>query len=90
MNDINDLSTFLQPPTTQVDLVHTLASFSVCVLMSFVLRQVYLKRSFSLSGKHHIGSILPVDLAAFVRKRYKIKLPRLKFLRICNTFQYFL
>ncbi|MGB0592617.1 MAG: hypothetical protein ACPGU1_23330, partial [Myxococcota bacterium] len=60
MSDINALSSFLQPPTNQVDLVHTLASFAVCIVMSFVLRQFYLRRSFSLSGKHHIGAILPV------------------------------
>lgn len=60
MNSVNDLSSFLQPVTNQVDILHTLLSFLVCILMSFVLRAFYLHRSFSLSGKHHIGSILPI------------------------------
>ena len=32
----------------------------MCVLMSFITRDFYIKRSFSLTGKMHIGSIIPV------------------------------
>jgi len=45
---------------TQVELLPTLFNFFVCIAMSFVLRSVYLRRSFSLTGKNHIGSILPI------------------------------
>lgn len=60
MNNVNDLSSFLQPVTMQVDILHTMLSFVVCILMSFVLRKFYISLSYSLSGKHHIGSILPI------------------------------
>ena len=46
--------------TYQVALVPTLFSFSICVIMSFILREVYLRRSFSLTGKNHIASIIPI------------------------------
>ena len=45
---------------TQVELLPTLFNFFICIAMSFVLRSVYLRRSFSLTGKNHIGSILPI------------------------------
>ena len=44
----------------QLDLIPTLFSFSMCVLMSFIVRDFYIKRSFSLTGKMHIGSIIPI------------------------------
>lgn len=28
--------------------------------MSFIIRHIYIRRSFSLTGKHHIGSIFPI------------------------------
>ena len=43
-----------------LDLIPTLYSFFMCVIMSFILRDFYIKRSFSLTGKMHIGSIIPV------------------------------
>ena len=45
---------------TQVELLPTLFNFFICIAMSFVLRSVYLRRSFSLTGKNHIGSIIPI------------------------------
>ena len=44
----------------QVEIVPTLFSFVLCVLMSFILRYFYIRRSYSLTGKSHIGSILPI------------------------------
>ena len=44
----------------QVEIIPTLFSFILCVLMSFILRYFYIRRSFSLTGKSHIGSILPI------------------------------
>ena len=57
MIDINEL---LTPNLTQLDLIPTLFSFFMCVLMSFITRDFYIKRSFSLTGKMHIGSIIPI------------------------------
>ena len=45
---------------SQLDLISTLYSFTLCVIMSFILRAFYIKRSFSLTGKTHIASILPI------------------------------
>ena len=44
----------------QVEIIPTLFSFILCVLMSFILRYFYIRRSYSLTGKSHIGSILPI------------------------------
>ena len=61
MNDFtNNLNDLITPSMNQVDLVPTLFSFLMCVIMSFILREFYIKRSFSLSGKLHIGSVIPV------------------------------
>ena len=63
MNDSenNSLLELLSSGTaTQVELLPTLFNFFLCIAMSFVLREVYLRRSFSLTGKSHIGSIIPI------------------------------
>lgn len=60
MNDAYSLSRLLQPESTQLDLLQTLFNFSICILMAFILRYFYISRSFSLTGKLHIGSIIPV------------------------------
>lgn len=44
----------------QLDIVTVLVNFFLCVFMSFLLRRFYLARSYSLTGKNHIGSIIPI------------------------------
>jgi hypothetical protein len=56
---------FSQNIIIQMDYISVLVNFVLCVLMSFILRSFYIKRSFSLTGKKHIGSIIPI-LAAVV------------------------
>ena len=58
--EISDLGGLLSPNLSQLELMPTLFSFAVCVIMSFIVRDVYLKRSFSLTGKSHVGSIIPI------------------------------
>jgi len=65
MNDLIDISELVTPSMTQLDLITTLFSFIMCILMSFIVRDFYIRRSFSLTGKMHIGSIIPV-LSAIV------------------------
>ena len=60
MNNFANLNELLTPNISQVDLIPTLFSFFMCVVMSFIVRDFYIKRSFSLTGKMHIGSIIPV------------------------------
>ena len=43
-----------------VSIFPTLISFLICVIMSFILRSVYIQRSFSLNSKTQIGNILPI------------------------------
>jgi uncharacterized membrane protein YhiD involved in acid resistance len=40
-------------------------NFILCVLMSFMVRSFYIKYSVSLTGKHHIGVVIPI-LASIV------------------------
>jgi len=44
----------------QLDIFSVLVNFFLCVVMSFLLRRFYISRSFSLTGKTHIGSIIPI------------------------------
>ena len=60
MNNLLDINQLINPNIDQLDIIPTLFSFFICVLMSFIVRDVYIKRSFSLTGKMHIGSIIPV------------------------------
>ena len=60
MNQITDIYDLMTPNMTQLELVPTLFSFFMCITMSFIVRDFYIKRSFSLTGKMHIGSIIPV------------------------------
>ena len=60
MINLTDINELITPNLTQLDLIPTLFSFFMCVLMSFIARDFYIKRSFSLTGKMHIGSIIPV------------------------------
>ena len=60
MLDFSLLDQISTPDMVYLDLIPTLYSFFMCVIMSFILRDFYIKRSFSLTGKMHIGSIIPV------------------------------
>jgi len=58
--NLSDINQLINPNIDQLEIIPTLFSFVICVLMSFILRDFYIKRSFSLTGKMHIGSIIPV------------------------------
>ena len=60
MNNLLDINELINPNIAQLDIIPTLFSFFICVLMSFIVRDFYIKRSFSLTGKMHIGSIIPI------------------------------
>ena len=44
----------------ELDLFSVIFNFSLCVLMSFIARMFYIKYSTSLTGKHHIGTVIPI------------------------------
>jgi hypothetical protein len=61
MEELEYLSKVLsQNISTQNDYVSVMIDFVLCVLMSFILRNFYIRRSFSLTGKMHIGTIIPI------------------------------
>ena len=60
MNNLLDINQLINPNIAQLDIIPTLFSFVICVLMSFIVRDFYIKRSFSLTGKMHIVSIIPI------------------------------
>lgn len=60
MSEFADLSALLQSESNQLDILQTLFNFFVCIVMAFILRKFYINRSYSLSGKLHIGSVLPI------------------------------
>ncbi len=60
MNDLDKLMELFPTGTEQLDLLPTLFNFILCFVMAFVVREFYVRRSFSLTGKNHIGSILPI------------------------------
>lgn len=60
IRDFINMNELLTPNMSQVELIPTLFSFVLCVIMSFIVRDFYIRRSFSLTGKQHIGSIIPV------------------------------
>jgi hypothetical protein len=59
-NNILTIAESFQVASNQLDLLPVLFNFVLCVSMSFVIRSFYIHRSFSLTGKHHIASILPI------------------------------
>jgi len=45
---------------TQADIYALIYNLVICIAMSFILRSFYIKYSISLTGKYHIGSVLPL------------------------------
>ena len=41
-------------------IITILFNFGLCMIMAFIVRSFYVNRSFSLTGKNHIGAILPI------------------------------
>ena len=60
MDSLVNLKELVTPNVSQLELIPTLFSFIMCVIMSFIVRDFYIKRSYSLTGKMNIGSIIPV------------------------------
>lgn len=60
MESLNQLKDLIPLNPGELGLVQTLISFFMCMVMAFIVRAVYMRRSYSLTGKNHIGSILPL------------------------------
>jgi len=45
---------------TNLDYISVIINFVMCILMSFIARSFYINYSTSLTGKHHIGTVIPI------------------------------
>ena len=63
MNSLYELSMIGGIP--DIGIFSVTINFILCVFMSFVIRSFYIKYSVSLTGKHHIGVVIPI-LASIV------------------------
>ncbi len=52
--------TFEMPSAASITPLNFLINISLCAVASFILRNAYLALSRSLTGRHHIGHIIPV------------------------------
>ncbi|MDG1858368.1 MAG: DUF4956 domain-containing protein, partial [Emcibacteraceae bacterium] len=60
MENLDILQDAIPMNLTELHILPTFFNFFMCILVSFVIRHVYVQRSFSLTGKNHIGSIFPI------------------------------
>ena len=59
--DQNDIiSSLSMSSSPDISFVETLINFLLCVGMSFVVRAFYIRYSVSLTGKHHVGVVIPL------------------------------
>ena len=54
------ITEYLLPGGTDTDLSVIIFNFILCIIFSFILKSFYTRNSFSLTGKYHIGPILPI------------------------------
>jgi len=57
---MNQIQSFLMNPAAPVEVLPTLMNFFLCIVVAFIVRSFYIYRSLALTGKQHIGSILPI------------------------------
>ena len=60
MEKIDLISTLSSSGAADVSVLITIFNFALCVGMSFLVRAFYVKYSVSLTGKNHIGVVIPV------------------------------
>ena len=60
MEEILNINDSIGISAEQTDIPFVLVNFFACVLISFLVRRFYINYSYSLTGKHHIGSIIPI------------------------------
>ena len=60
MDELLQLQDSLGIGTEPLNILTTLFNLIFCLIMSFIVRMFYINFSFSLTGKLHIGSIIPI------------------------------
>ena len=51
---------FTLPSVTPVNITDLFINLMFCVVAAFLLRSLYVRKSISLSGKFHIGTVIPI------------------------------
>ncbi len=60
MDNFQQLFELYSQTNNQITIFQALINFIICMVLSFIVRAFYVKRSFSLVGKSHIASIIPI------------------------------
>jgi hypothetical protein len=60
MDQVVKFGDIISTQADQLSIAAILFNFLICAVMAFVLRKFYMIRSFSLTGKTHIGSVIPI------------------------------
>lgn len=60
MADLEPFTNFLNQGTDDLNLAFVIINFSLAMITSFAVKAFYINYSLSLTGKMHIGSILPI------------------------------
>ena len=60
MDNFQQLFELYSQTNNQITIFQALINFLICMVLSFIVRAFYVKRSFSLVGKSHIASIIPI------------------------------
>jgi len=62
---MGSLESLLNLEPTNLEFIPVFINFALCIAMSFIARSFYISYSTSLTGKYHIGNIIPI-LSAIV------------------------
>lgn len=57
---MNEVSNLIGSGISDLDSTAIAVNFILCVIMSFIARLFYIRFSTSLTGKHHIGTVIPI------------------------------
>tara|TARA_B100000242_G_scaffold291993_1_gene266439 strand:+ start:1982 stop:2653 length:672 start_codon:yes stop_codon:yes gene_type:complete len=57
---MNGIENLLSTSISDLDVISVGLNFILCVGMSFIARTFYIRFSTSLTGKHHIGTVIPI------------------------------
>lgn len=60
MNNFQELLELYSQTNSQITFFQTIINFFICMTLSFIVRAFYMNRSFTLIGKTHIASIIPI------------------------------
>tara|TARA_B110000971_G_scaffold157237_1_gene160560 strand:+ start:539 stop:1213 length:675 start_codon:yes stop_codon:yes gene_type:complete len=60
MNQIESLDELIQMSSEQISLPFTIINLILCLIVSMIIRSYYINYSNSLTGKLHVGQIIPI------------------------------